>query len=240
TVTTVPRALDNETVLERVMVIARNLALAVHHVTVHAIEGRLAVALDLEVDGELSLGAAHEIASRLEAAVREELGPPVEVETHIEPLQARGLAGHDAGAARVEEVRAALAEFALEFAPIHDIHDVRVRTTGDGEIVNFHCRVDPSLTVHAVHEKVDDVERALRRRWPSIKRVIGHAEPRPARAAVPSAAAHPQRAGVTLDLVATLGPKGRKCDPIHIQFTRPVIARRYQPGGKSRDRAAWQ
>jgi cation diffusion facilitator family transporter len=190
TVTTVPRALDNETVLERVMLIARNLALAVHHVTVHAIEGRLAVALDLEVDGELSLAAAHEIASRLEAAVREELGPTVEVETHIEPLQARGLAGHDAGAARVEEVRAALAELALELGPIREVHDVRVRATGDGEIVNFHCRVDPSLTVHAVHEKVDDVERALRRRWPSIKRVIGHAEPRPARVAVASAPAH--------------------------------------------------
>jgi cation diffusion facilitator family transporter len=191
TVTTVPRALDNETVLERVMLIARNLALAVHHVTVHAIEGRLAVALDLEVDGELSLGAAHEIASALEAAVREELGPTVEVETHIEPLQARGLAGRDAGAARVEEVRAALAELALELGPIREVHDVRVRVTGDGEIVNFHCHVDPSLTVDAVHHMVDEVERALRRRWPSIKRVIGHAEPRPARVAAAVAPARP-------------------------------------------------
>jgi len=58
------------------------------------------------------------------------------------------------------------------------VHDVRVRETADGEIVNFHCQVDPSLTVHEVHEKVDEVERGLRRRWPSINRVIGHAEPR--------------------------------------------------------------
>jgi divalent metal cation (Fe/Co/Zn/Cd) transporter len=35
------------------------------------------------------------------------------------------------------------------------------------------------LTVLDVHEKVDDVERALRRKFPTIKRVIGHAEPRP-------------------------------------------------------------
>ena len=61
---------------------------------------------------------------------------------------------------------------------IRDVHDVRVRETDEGEIVNFHCRVDPALTVQAVHEKVDEVERALRRRSPSIKRVIGHAEPR--------------------------------------------------------------
>ena len=50
--------------------------------------------------------------------------------------------------------------------------------------VNFHCLVDPALTVQAVHEKVDEVERALRRRSPSIKRVIGHAEPRDTRRSV--------------------------------------------------------
>jgi divalent metal cation (Fe/Co/Zn/Cd) transporter len=32
--------------------------------------------------------------------------------------------------------------------------------------------------VQVVHEKIDEVERDLRRRSPSIKRVIGHAEPR--------------------------------------------------------------
>jgi divalent metal cation (Fe/Co/Zn/Cd) transporter len=185
TVTTVPRALDDETLLERVMVIARNRALAVHHVTVHAIGGRLAISLDLEVDGAQSLASAHETATELETAVREELGTDVEVETHIEPLQADDRAGRDASPQRVEEIRAALAELAIELGPVREVHDVRVRETGDGEIVNFHCRVDASLTVHEVHERVDEVERALRRRWPAIKRVIGHAEPRPSRVATP-------------------------------------------------------
>jgi cation diffusion facilitator family transporter len=177
TITTNPRALDDETVLERIMVIARNRALAVHHVTVHAIGGKLAVSLDLEVDGALGLSAAHEVASGLEQAVRAELGPEVEVETHIEPLQTDRLAGRDTPPGRVAEVRAALADLAAQIGLLGEVHDVRVRETADGEIVNFHCQVDPSLTVHEVHEKVDDVERGLRRRWPSIKRVIGHAEP---------------------------------------------------------------
>lgn len=176
--TTEPRALDNESVLERVMVIARNQALAVHHVTVHSIEGRLAVALDLEVEGKLTLGKAHEIASRLEAAVCEELGPEVEVETHIEPLQVDGLTGREADAKRIKEVEKALGEIAAEIGSIRDVHEVRVRETEDGEIVNFHCYADPQMTVEAVHVKVDRVERALRRRMPPIKRVIGHAEPR--------------------------------------------------------------
>ena len=177
-ITTAPRALANETVLERVLVIARNQALAVHHVTVHAIGDRLAVSLDLEVDGGLTLATAHEIASRLEAAVEGELGPEVEVETHIEPLQLQGIAGADVSPARREEVRETLDSLAEELGPLRDMHDVRVRQTADGELVNFHCYVPSGLTVDAVHDHVDDVERALRRRWPSVKRVIGHAEPR--------------------------------------------------------------
>jgi cation diffusion facilitator family transporter len=177
-VVTRPLALDDETVLERVMVIARNRALAVHHVTVHAIGERLSISLDLEVDGNLSLGRAHEIADDLEAALAAEFGADVEIETHIEPLQMRDLAGREAPNARVADVREALTAIAGAIPFVGEVHDVRVRETADGEIVNFHCRFDPSLSVAAVHEKVDDVERALKQRYPSIKRVIGHAEPR--------------------------------------------------------------
>jgi cation diffusion facilitator family transporter len=178
TITTEPRALDDETVRERVMLIARNAGLAVHHVAVQALAGRLSVSADLEVEGTLALAAAHETASRLEEAIREELGPHVEVETHIEPLPAVVLAGRDAADARVEEIGQVLATLASGIAKVGEVHDVRVRETADGEIVNFHCRVDPELTVSAVHDLVDGVEHGLRRRFPSITRVIGHAEPR--------------------------------------------------------------
>jgi cation diffusion facilitator family transporter len=173
-----PRALDDETVMERVMVIARNRSLAVHHVTVHAIGERLSVSLDLEVDGELSLAAAHDIADGLEAAIREELGPEIEVETHIEPLQMRDSAGRDAEPVHTAAVGSTLAELAAASGVLRNVHDVRVRDTADGGIVNFHCDVDPARTVADVHALVDGVETGLRRRFPSIKRVIGHAEPR--------------------------------------------------------------
>ena len=176
-VTTDPVALNTESVMDRVMVIARNRALAVHHVTVHEIEGRLAISLDLEVDGKLSLSAAHELADGLEQAIAGELGADVEVDTHIEPLQPHRAGGREAPPERVKAVEMALMEFAADGRTIRDVHNVRVRETDEGEIVNFHCRIDPSLTVQTVHEKVDALERALRERSPSIKRVIGHAEP---------------------------------------------------------------
>src|SRR5262249_24571510 len=100
-VTTTPVALDNESVLERVMVIARNQGLAVHHVTAQEIHGRLSISLDLEVDGKLTLAAAHAIADKLEDAITAELGAEVEVDTHIEPLEPQRSHGREAPPERV-------------------------------------------------------------------------------------------------------------------------------------------
>jgi divalent metal cation (Fe/Co/Zn/Cd) transporter len=84
--------------------------------------------------------------------------------------------GVDAAPERVRTIAAALTEYAAG-SEIHDIHNVRVRNTDAGEIVNFHCRATPSMSVIKVHEHVDAIERALRRAFPSVKRVISHAEP---------------------------------------------------------------
>jgi cation diffusion facilitator family transporter len=176
TFTAVPVARDSESVQERIMVIARNSGLAVHHVTVHDLGGKLTVSIDLEVDGEMALIAAHDIAHDLERNIREEFGEDVEVDTHIEPLEPELPLGSDAAPDRVEAIKAALSRFAADGA-IHDIHNVRVRNTDAGEIVNFHCRAAPSMSVTRVHENVDEIERALRRAFPTVKRVISHAEP---------------------------------------------------------------
>ncbi|HUN98396.1 MAG TPA: cation transporter dimerization domain-containing protein, partial [Bradyrhizobium sp.] len=101
-------------------------------------------------------------------------------DTHIEPLEPELPHGSDAPPERVEEIKATLMRFAADGTirgAIHDIHNVRVRNTDAGEVVNFHCRAAPSMRVIDVHEKVDEIERALRRAFPTVKRVISHAEP---------------------------------------------------------------
>jgi len=176
TFTAVPVARNNESVRERIMVIARNSGLAVHHVTVHDLGGRITVSIDLEVDGKMALTAAHGIAHELERSIRDEFGEDVEVDTHIEPLEPELPLGADAAPERVQAIKAALSGFAADTS-IRDIHNVRVRDTDAGEIVNFHCRAAPSMSVIKVHESVDEIERALRRAFPTVKRVISHAEP---------------------------------------------------------------
>src|SRR4029077_15221102 len=87
TITANPLKLNDETILERVLVIAARRGLPVHHVTIQDIEGRKTVALDLEVDGVMTIGEAHRVASELEDAIADEIGEGVEVETHIEPAE---------------------------------------------------------------------------------------------------------------------------------------------------------
>ncbi len=177
TLTTAPIALDDETALERVLLVAARQRRAVHHVTVQEVEGRRSISLDLEIDGRLQHGAAHEAATRLESAVREELGDDVEVETHIEPLETRELEGRDVEPGLAASISEELAHHAARGGLVGDVHNVRVRQTDAGLVVNYHCRVDPALTVTRVHDAVDDVDRLLRASRDGICRVVGHAEP---------------------------------------------------------------
>lgn len=183
TIAVEPRAMDDESVLERVILIAAKRRIPVHHVTVQTIGKRLSVSLDLEVDGRMSLAAAHQIASKLEAAIRADLGPETEVETHIEPLEAQGLVGEDVDEAERIEVSAAILEEAKALPDLSQIHDVRVRRTARGLVVSLHLRADPQANVSDVHLIVDELERLARKARPDIARIITHAEPREAKGA---------------------------------------------------------
>jgi cation diffusion facilitator family transporter len=177
TLTANPVALDDETLLERILLIAGRRRLFVHHLGVQNVGGRKSVTLDLEVDGGMRLADAHEIASQLEAAIAAELGADIEVETHIEPMEVRELGGEPADPALVERISAALSQAAARGRALNEIHDVRVRAGAGGYYVIFHCRVESDLTVAATHDQVDALERALRERFPEVVRIVGHAEP---------------------------------------------------------------
>jgi cation diffusion facilitator family transporter len=177
TLTANPRALDDESLLERLYVIAARLRLAVHHITIHEVEGRKCVSLDMEVDGRMKLREAHEFATRLETAIENEIGPDIEVETHIEPMETSEVNGRDADAEMIGKVGEALSKTAAERGQLQNIHDVRVRHIAGGYFVVFHCWVDPDLSVDTTHDEVDALERALRAQFPEVVRAVGHAEP---------------------------------------------------------------
>ncbi len=177
TVATRPVALDNESVLERVLLISAKRHVPVHHVIVQEVDGRTSVSFDVEIDSQMPHGQAHEIVSGLEIDVRNELGTDIEVDTHMEPLEPHELLGQDAPQDVRSKVAVALANRAAESGIISDVHNVRVRETPAGLVVNYHCRVDPNLTVENVHDHVDDLDHMAQADFPAIVRIVGHAEP---------------------------------------------------------------
>ncbi len=176
-VTAIPVELDDETVVDKVMLIAARRGLAIHHLTVQHVGERLSVSFDLEVDGQMPLTEAHEIATALEDGIKGELGSRVEVESHIEPLQTDTVAGRDASPARTAEIAGKLAADVAPDAILTGIHNVRVRDTVEGLYVTFHCRVPGKETVQRVHAAVDALEGRLKSQVEGVQRVIAHAEP---------------------------------------------------------------
>lgn len=177
TVATHPLALDSETVRQRVQTIALAQEAAVHHITALLTDGRMSVSFDLEVDEYRPLSEAHEIATALENAIREEFGNETEVETHIEPLEDRGQHGTDVSAAEHERIARSLDRLIVQSPVLSDAHHLRVRRTPLGLILLFHCRAPATHKIADVHEAVDMVEHKLRQTYPDIWRIVAHAEP---------------------------------------------------------------
>ena len=172
-----PVALDDESVVERALLIANRRRVPIHHVTVQSLGNRTSVSFDAEIDGRLSLGEAHDVVSMLELAIGDELGAGFEVESHIEPLDVLEREGRDCDEADRQKVETAIARHRAAASPLTDIHHVRVRHTLGGLVVNYHCVVEPSLSVDAVHAAVDELDRAVRLACPDVARIVGHAEP---------------------------------------------------------------
>jgi cation diffusion facilitator family transporter len=177
TIQTVAVSPSDETIRDRVHLVALRERVAVHHVTVQHMGDGLALALDLEVEGDLPLAKAHAVADRLEAAIRREFGAATEIEVHIEPLEPEAKDVRDTPEEQRRSYVVALQEAARSIDGLSDIHDVRLRRSGRGMVLVAHCRLDPGATVESVHRRVDDLERLMRDRKPDIARIVIHAEP---------------------------------------------------------------
>jgi cation diffusion facilitator family transporter len=172
-----PIALDEESIVERVFLTAAKRRIPIHHLTVQQLEGRISISFDVEIDGRMTHGSAHKIVTALEADIRGELGADTEVDSHMEPLEPRELAGHNASEEIRCQIAAMLTRQAAATGDVSDIHDVRVRETPCGLIVNYHCRVGPDLTVLETHNRVNAIDHMMLTEYANIARIVGHADP---------------------------------------------------------------
>lgn len=80
-----------------------------------------------------------------------------------------------------EDRRARFLAVALTHPELAGIHDLRTRTSGNQDFVQFHVWVDPDMTVREAHRVMDEVEAQLAREFPDVEILIhpdpqGHAD----------------------------------------------------------------
>lgn len=59
---------------------------------------------------------------------------------------------------------------------ITGVHDLRTRTSGNRDFVQFHIWVDPHMTIYDAHVVMDDIEERLLREFPEVEIII-HPDP---------------------------------------------------------------
>ena len=75
-----------------------------------------------------------------------------------------------------EVKRAQFVAVASRHPALRGIHDLRTRTSGSRDFVQFHVWVDPEMTVARAHEVMDEVEHWLAREFPGTE-VLIHLDP---------------------------------------------------------------
>lgn len=75
-----------------------------------------------------------------------------------------------------DDRRAAFLDAVARHPEIKGLHDLRTRTSGDRDFVQFHLAVDPDMTVRQAHVVMDEVEAILHKEFPGLEILI-HPDP---------------------------------------------------------------
>lgn len=147
----------------------------IHNIRVVAVDAGLQVALHLKLPQELTLAAAHEVASQVERAIADAVPAVASVQTHLEPLREPAVGRAPAGAnveADADRVRKLVAD--RTGAPPRE---VRFLQTEDGLVAFLTLGLDPECTLADAHALASEVEEDVRRALPELADVSVHTEP---------------------------------------------------------------
>lgn len=173
---TVPHQARAESVFDRVRAVAARNNVSVHELSIQSLHGRLRVEQHVELDENLSLRAAHEFVSGLEAEILSAAPEIDSVLTHIESEpatieQPREFAAED------KKIESALLRSGYLFPEIVDVHEITVGHTADHVYVSCHCTLPDDLPMHRVHDIITALEDRFKVECPDVQRVTIHPEP---------------------------------------------------------------
>jgi cation diffusion facilitator family transporter len=167
---------DVENILRQIRMVASRMHLDVHNVSVQEIGGHVYIALDLEVGPDLSLGEAHDLATKLEERLPKSIAGVARIDTHIEPRPQAATRGQDI-TAQSSDIIAAVQETIKGLPLISGSHSITVLKSDGRYDISVHCTFDKNLSIGDAHHISDTLSQRVRTALPSVNRVIVHPEP---------------------------------------------------------------
>jgi cation diffusion facilitator family transporter len=136
-----------------------------HDVLVHEYGSYRAVSLHITVDESLSAGEAHEIASNLEARIKDRID--VEPTVHIESREDRE---------SIKRVEKEAEDVISGYEEVLSSHNIEVTRSGKGGKIEMHILITKHTTVEDAHGLVHDIKSRISNRLPDYE-VNVHVEP---------------------------------------------------------------
>lgn len=171
----VPRESHHENIFDRIRAVAARNNFNVHDVSVQDLGGRLHVEQHLELDENLSLKQAHDLATSVEAEMRKEVPEISTILTHIESEPATIESGEKI--ARDAALERKLKPIVREFPEILDMHDVEIKRVRGKVYMSCHCTMSDNLALSRVHDISTALEIRFKQVAPELFKVLIHPEP---------------------------------------------------------------
>jgi cation diffusion facilitator family transporter len=170
-----PRRRDLD-VRDRVLsaALAEPLVRNVHDIGIYDRAGRASVSLHLKLDPDVPLSEAHEVAERVEAAVRSH--PRVDdVQTHLEPLERPLVVREDTVPADKNE-RERIVRLVVD-RTAQPPRELRLLHTDEGLIAFVSVVAGSEIGLEEAHRLASQLEEDIREGQPDIADVVVHTEP---------------------------------------------------------------
>lgn len=141
----------------------------IHNVIISETPEGKVISMHLQVDGSLSLIEAHEIADRVEDAIKERIDATLTI--HIEPLmrEIKRMVKIDD-----DNIKSIIREMSREEG-IKSVERIDIYSSDNIIRLDIHCSMDEAMSIEEAHEAITKFERRVRDRFNAIVNI--HAEP---------------------------------------------------------------
>jgi cation diffusion facilitator family transporter len=147
-----------------------------HDITIYEHDGRASVSLHLKMAPDVAIGQAHDVAERVEAALRHEPGID-DVQTHLEPLEQPVAARPDEDDDRPDErERQRISRLVVDRTG-EPPRELRLLHAAGGLVIFVSVAVPADVTLPEAHDLASRLEEDIREGQPHVQDVVVHTEP---------------------------------------------------------------